>query len=526
MSDSDSLTGGRPDPGELLAEVLTGRRSDVSAIAREFGLTTLELARGVVSYRLSPSYAGDLEAALDDYGLDRDDFDAATLLASAELEDHLPVVEHLLRVYEGFPRARPILAQFARTLAVGESAMAPAVPGQLIALVGSHPHANDPEVREAMAEFALRLPAGLENFVLEEINEQDARAGRVLREEAQPQSRPGARARDVALAALQQDGPGTASVVLDYALGQLEGPARLSFEGEISSDPSLKAKCDRLVRAIDQLLDDGQVIEAPADLARRTLKFVDERGRRRRPILDFAPVTVPFRLADVAVAASVLLAGLLTLIPAAQRSKDRMVRAGCVFNLHRIGLGLAQYGYQYRRYPYTNPECPEAPAGAYAALLHEAGLLDDASVLYCPGNGPSDIRRIPSSAELCRWEETDPERLRHAFPGDYAYNVGYQESVGPAVPVRYGSSSVTPLLADQPAQWIDLSRILPGNSPNHHGRGQNVLYSDLHVSWHTTRRISPHDADMFLNARQELAPGLYEGDTVLCARFIPLRGSR
>ena len=55
----------------------------------------------------------------------------------------------------------------------------------------------------------------------------------------------------------------------------------------------------------------------PPDLASRTLAFVSEK-RRRRSILDFVPVTVPFRWADAAVAACILLAGLLTLLPAIQ----------------------------------------------------------------------------------------------------------------------------------------------------------------------------------------------------------------
>src|SRR5262249_33512442 len=120
--------------------------------------------------------------------------------------------------------------------------------------------------------------------------------------------------------------------MLDHALGQLEGPRRAEVERQLAADPSQAHTYDCLVRAIEQLLDDGLAFEAPPDLARRTLAYVSEHRRQRR-ILDFVPVRVPFRWADVAVAACVLLAGVLTLLPAVQRSKARMDQAACVFNL-------------------------------------------------------------------------------------------------------------------------------------------------------------------------------------------------
>lgn len=45
---------------KLLSAVLSGERRDLDAVAHELGLTALDLARGIVSYRLSPSYNLDL----------------------------------------------------------------------------------------------------------------------------------------------------------------------------------------------------------------------------------------------------------------------------------------------------------------------------------------------------------------------------------------------------------------------------------------------------------------------------------
>src|SRR5207245_6701486 len=121
------------------------------------------------------------------------------------------------------------------------------------------------------------------------------------------------------------------------------------------------------------------VHEPPLGLARRTVQYVAESSqqRQRRTILDFRPVTVPFRLADVADAACILFAGLLTLLPAVQKSRERMNVAGCGYNLQQLGRALWQYGSQHHHYPFGPELNPRAPAGAFLALLHDGGLLSD-----------------------------------------------------------------------------------------------------------------------------------------------------
>jgi hypothetical protein len=309
--------------------------------------------------------------------------------------------------------------------------------------------------------------------------------------------------------------------MIDHAFGQLEGQKRAELERELAANSQLARTFDQLVQAVDQLFDDGQLIEIPSDLARRTLAYVADNRRRRRSILDFVPVRVPFRWADVAVAACVLLAGLLTLLPVVQRSKDRMNQAACVFNLQKLGLGLAQYGHRHRVYPYQPADCPQATAGTFAALLHEAGLLDDLSTLDCPCNGHCEHGPLPDLRALCSLNVVDPERYQQALCWDYAYHGGYRDGSGPARPLTTACSQSIPLLADQPPHRADLKRILPGNSPNHGGRGQNVLFTDLHVGWHNTRSLGPRDPDIFLNDSREPGPGLRVDDAVLLPSAFP-----
>jgi len=317
--------------------------------------------------------------------------------------------------------------------------------------------------------------------------------------------------------------------MLDYVFGQLDGPDREQAEREFAADPEAARKVELLSRSVRTLLDDGVTYQPPAGLARRTSQFVAEHGRRRRTILDFVPVIVPFRPADVAVAAGILIAGLLTLLPAVQRSRDRMDVAGCTYNLQQLGRALGQYGSLHHHYPFGPEHDTNAPTGSFVSLLNDSGLLTEADLcsLDCPCAGVRHARTrrgLPDFRSVCRLAASDPQKAREVIGTDYAYNVGHvQPNSGRVVPVSARYSAQIPLLADQPPHE-NFRTVRPGNSPNHHGRGQNVLYTDLHVGWHNTRRLGPKDPDMFLNDFNELAPGIDLEDNALLPSMVPFLG--
>ena len=108
---------------------------------------------------------------------------------------------------------------------------------------------------------------------------------------------------------------------------------------------------------------------------------------------------------------------------------------------------------------------------------------------------------------------------------DYAYNVGYFSSLsGQAEPAKLPVPGAIPLLADQPPH--DGGTILEGNSPNHGFRGQNVLFSDLHVQWFRTRRISPLDRNLYLNDHDRPEPGVGQHDSALVPAVFHVKCSR
>lgn len=285
--------------------------------------------------------------------------------------------------------------------------------------------------------------------------------------------------------------------LLDYALGQLDDFDHEAAERELAEDPDLAARADRLSHAIHLLLDDGKTYAPPAGLASRTVAFVADRTARR-PILDFVPARVPFRWTDVAVAAGVLMAGVLTLIPAVNAGRNQAAQAGCGFNLQQLGVSLANYASRHNHYPDVCHKEHGDHVGSYALALRSEEFLRDPRTLHCPcsdGCRPVDHRQL------------DPTHI------DYAYNVGNRPHVqGEVEPIRLSLSHTIPLLADQPPH--DTRIVLPGNSPNHGFRGQNVLFSDLHVEWFPTRRVKL-DRDLFLNDQDLPEPGIGPLDSAL-----------
>jgi hypothetical protein len=196
-----------------------------------------------------------------------------------------------------------------------------------------------------------------------------------------------------------------------------------------------------------------------------------------------------------------------------------------VLNLQQLGNGLGQYASMNPSnpsFPYPPAQQADAPSGTWACILHDAGCLSDPRLLDCPCNGicPQSTKDLANFEQINQIRRTDPAKLQKMLPWDYAYNVGYRRPSGHPGPIDSRQSSLVPVIADQPAH-DEFQTILHGNSPNHRGRGQNVLFGDGSVHWYRTRRIGPNDPDLYLNNNKLPQPGVHQEDSVLVPSSIP-----
>jgi prepilin-type processing-associated H-X9-DG protein len=112
------------------------------------------------------------------------------------------------------------------------------------------------------------------------------------------------------------------------------------------------------------------------------------------------------------------------------------------------------------------------------------------------------------------------EFRRHiqSFAGCYAYSLGYNDGrtvhglrLIPGDPMNIS----LPILADRPPPGVDSGD--PGNSLNHGGLGQNVLFIDGHCGFRTVRTVGFEGDDIYVNFDRKVAAGKTRLDSVLAS---------
>ena len=149
-------------------------------------------------------------------------------------------------------------------------------------------------------------------------------------------------------------------------------------------------------------------------------------------------------------------------------------------------------------------------AGMVMPILISTGFLPRDANVRCPEAGPP--KPCPVS-----WDEiqamSDDDFLREApwLAGCYAYCLGFHDEQGNYYPARRttGIKAILPIMADAPP----LTHVLTGNSANHGGFGQNVLFQDGHVTFLKTRVFKGDD--IYLNKDNQVAAGKDAADIVL-----------
>jgi hypothetical protein len=311
--------------------------------------------------------------------------------------------------------------------------------------------------------------------------------------------------------------------LIGYVLKALDADEQREVENYLREHPEAHKHLDQLRLRLDLLAHDAGDGEPPAGLWVHALARVAEHKCCTLPSAPPpeehapAPRATWWRRADVLVAAVllILVGGLAVVWVASLTQKSHVVE--CANNLHQFHQALEAYADVHNGYyPWVEKEWPRNFAGGFVAALNESGTMRPGLSVGCPGTPPQPPSAV-SFADLERLKGDEFRNVARTLAGCYAYSLGYQEPGGTAL---LGLTRVMddrdrlPIMADAPPSEGG-NEVLPGNSANHGGTGQNVLFVGGNVQFRATRRLGADDEDIYLNVNQRVAAGRGARDAVL-----------
>jgi hypothetical protein len=312
--------------------------------------------------------------------------------------------------------------------------------------------------------------------------------------------------------------------LLGYLLDALEPREQRDVEVFLHDHPEAQDRLEVLRHALEPLAADRDSIEPPPGLWAHTMARLTEYRSHHLPA---APASLPayspprsrWRRPDVLVAAGILLCVCLLIPPGLNMVRDRHNVLACQNNLRVFYTGLKDYSERHHgEFPDVATAAPEPRnvAGTFVPILNEEQLLPATVSVDCPARG----RQPPSPLSLHDLEEMGLDEFRRHVPllaGCYAYALGYRDEQGIVHGLRLNPDqpefSVQPIMADRPP--LDVAFGNPANSPNHGGRGQNVLYTDGHCMFWTARTVGVAGDDIYLNQEKKVGAGKTPWDSVL-----------
>ena len=186
---------------------------------------------------------------------------------------------------------------------------------------------------------------------------------------------------------------------------------------------------------------------------------------------------------------------------------------GCQNNLRQIHASLVNYSNIHQgNFPGVPTAGKSAVAGIFGPVLVEDGYLEQPTALVCPSSplAVGQQFKMPTRKQLEAASGAQLKQMQQILGGSYGYSLGYhQEKAGYCPPRNLGRAGYA-LVSDTPSpDPVNLQ------SPNHLGRGQNVLYEDGHVEFLHRPQINPQADHIFTNDRGQIAAGTNPEDAVI-----------
>lgn len=236
-----------------------------------------------------------------------------------------------------------------------------------------------------------------------------------------------------------------------------------------------------------------------------------------------------FTVIEVLVVIGIIGVLLAILLPALEKARESANTVRCAANLGQIGLALVLYANDnhggFPRTVYdpqapvcagTNPGAPDpfGPGGPEANDISAALFLlvrvekVPVKIFDDPYNDVVESSPDPAPDPLSRSNFTDIKKNL-----SYSYANPYPDAAAVAKGYKL-TSKINPA-------FVIAADLNPGtgpgkNSRTHEGRGQNVLFADIHVEWETTTQCGINKDDIYTNKAGAVeASPLDETDSVL-----------
>jgi prepilin-type processing-associated H-X9-DG protein len=310
--------------------------------------------------------------------------------------------------------------------------------------------------------------------------------------------------------------------LVGYLLKALDADTQRDVEGFLRTHPEERNRLELLRRGLAPLAGDPDV-DPPPGLWVRTLARVAEHQSRKLPTAPEAPATqrvAPsrrnWRWVDALVAAGISFCAVGLALPGVKKLWQRHEVIACQNNLRLFHASLMGYSdLNDGALPKVEAQGARSRAGIVVPILHDARVLDPHVSVTCAARSaqqPCDA----SVQELEELEQRHPEEFKdmaRTLSGCYAYTLGYFED-GHLKGLRRDADGRLPIMADCPP-FAPGTLGAGGNSLNHGGKGQNVLFLDGSVVFCTHRGVGPDGDDIYLNKKHRLAAGIGPRDAVL-----------
>ncbi len=316
----------------------------------------------------------------------------------------------------------------------------------------------------------------------------------------------------------------TRELLLGYLMGSLDDADREIVEKQLSQDPSLQRKLEKLDVSLDVLRMDGYDYPPPDGLADEACDFVarqtesDAVSAKHSVGLPPAPVSRArgnsWSLSDLIVAGGVVAATALLFFPAIANSRFHARLATCRNNMRQVGVALTEYSQSNGGYfPRVPARGNLAVAGVYAPTLMENELITGQQFFLCPSSELAEQPgrfRIPTLAEMRSASGRQLARLQRLAGGSLGYNLGHFAD-GEYHGTRNQSRPYFALISDTPS--VNLAG---HQSANHGGSGQNFLLEDGSVRYLKNCRLGDcSDDNFFVSDRGFVEAGAHPDDSVL-----------